>query len=526
MIRDFARFDGSEPIRCDLCIAGAGAVGISMALEFADRAESVVVLESGGLEYEEASQDLYAGCNIGHPYFDLESIRVRIFGGSTNHWGGMCTPFEPLDFERREWVPYSGWPITLADLESYYVRAHRVIQLGPYNYDVSAVVPPEVHLLPFRPDRIRPKLWRYSTPPLRFGIAYREPIAKAANIDVLLHANLIEIETDAAASSVSAFRIASLDGKQARVEARLYVLALGGLENPRLLLSSDRTVAAGLGNQRDLVGRFFMEHIRVEAGNVLSTQKGWHRVYSVLPLGGDQMRCALTPSPEMQIREEISHSMLMFGEKDATRRASPGYEALRVLKENFAQGRVPDHLGKHLLNVLEDVNGIARGLYEMVDPAAYVMTEAEQVPNPDSRVLLGRERDRLDLRRIEVDWRLTALDKRSIRTLVELVGQELPRLGVGRVQMAEWLAENDDAWSDGVTGHFHHMGTTRMASDASRGVVDADCRLFGVSNLYVGGSSVFVTGGCSNPTLTVVALALRLADHLKLQLAQASSSLD
>jgi hypothetical protein len=169
MIRDFARFDGSEPIRCDLCIAGAGAVGISMALEFADRAESVVVLESGGLEYEEASQDLYAGCNIGHPYFDLESIRVRIFGGSTNHWGGMCTPFEPLDFERREWVPYSGWPITLADLESYYVRAHRVIQLGPYNYDVSAVVPPEVHLLPFRPDRIRPKLWRYSTPPLRFG---------------------------------------------------------------------------------------------------------------------------------------------------------------------------------------------------------------------------------------------------------------------------------------------------------------------------------------------------------------------
>ena len=442
-----------------------------------------------------------------------------MFGGSTNHWGGMCSPLDPLDFEKRDWVPYSGWPITAADLAPYYARAHSLLGLGPFNYTPAEIAPPGTEFLAFQPGRIRPKMWRYSVPATNFGIAYREPLARAGNVDVLLHANLVDIETDAAASRVTAYRIQTLEGKTVRVQARSYVLALGGLENPRLLLSSDRVVAGGLGNQRDLVGRFFMEHIRIVGGSVLSIQDNWYEAYAELVRDGHQVRCGLTPSAEAQAREGILNPMLMLGAKEVGRMRSTGYTSLSEIKKAFAKGEIPEHFGGDLLAILEDLNGVVRGFYERVDASVYIGMEAEQSPNPDSRVVLGRDRDQLGMRRGNLDWRLSALDKRSARILVELVGQEIARLELGRLQMADWLARDDDAWSDDIGGHFHHMGTTRMASDQSRGVVDADCRVFGVANLYVAGSSVFPTGGCANPTLTVTALALRLADHLKAALA-------
>ena len=366
MIRDFATYDGDQPITCDLCIAGAGAAGISIALELAGRGERVVLLESGGLDFDDATQGLYVGRNIGHPYFDLSVIRLRFFGGSTNHWAGMCAPLEPIDFEKREWVPYSGWPITAADLEPYYLRAHSLLDLGPYDYDIAKIAPPGIEFPHFHPDRIRPKMWRYSTPPTHFGIVYREPLAQAGNIDVLLHANLVEIETDDTAARVSAFRISTLDGKIARVQAKAYVLALGGLENPRLLLSSDRVMAGGLGNQHDLVGHFFMEHIRIVAGTVMPLEDHWLQSYDELFNGEHQVRCGLTASPEVQARERILNPMLMFGEKEQVRISSTGYRALSQLRNSLAKGEIPDHLGAHLLDILGDLDGVVRGFSERV----------------------------------------------------------------------------------------------------------------------------------------------------------------
>lgn len=515
MIRDFASFDAEQPIECDLCIAGAGAAGISMALEFAGQGERVVLLESGGLEFEEATHELSVGRNVGRAYYDLDITRTRVLGGATTHWGGMCTRLDPLDFEKRDWVPYSGWPIAAAALDPYYPSAHQLLGLGEDNYVPAEIAPQGTEFLTFRPDRIRPKMWRYSTPPTNFGEAYRDALAQASNLDVLLHANLVEVETDDASRSVASFRIATLAGRSARVRARLYVLALGALENARLLLNSDRVVAGGVGNQRDLVGRFFMEHIGIIAGSVLSIKDGWHQSYADLFAGDRQVRCGLTASPELQAREGTLNPMAMFGEKAVVRPRSAGYTSLFQIKEQLVHGELPDDLGQHLLNIITDADGVVRGMYERVDPAVYITMEAEQSPNPDSRMLLGSERDQLGLRRAHLDWRLSALDKRSARRLVELIGQELARLDVGRVQMEEWLAEDDTLWSDEIGGHYHHMGTTRMASDPSQGVVDANCRVFGVANLYLAGSSVFTTGGCANPTLNLVALALRLAEHIR-----------
>jgi choline dehydrogenase-like flavoprotein len=515
LIRDFASADAEQQlIDCDLCVAGAGAAGIALALEFMNRRERVVVLESGGLEYEKATQKLYAGrSDLGTSYFPLETARVRVFGGSTNHWGGMCTRFDPIDFAKRDWVPHSGWPIDYRDLDPYYERAHVLLELGEYDYDRAKIVPPGTEFLPFGEDRIRQKMWRYSMPPIDFGAAYRSQLAEADNIDVLLHANLTEIETTDNAGEVTAFKIATLDGRSARIRARTYVLALGGIETARMLLCNDHVISAGLGNQHDLVGRFFMEHLGILPAEVLDLrQDGWQRAYDDLFRGDRQVRCGLTASFEAQEQEEILNSMLMFGQRNVERQ-SDGYRSLAEIRKQVTQGEFPEDLGEHLYNIITDLDGLVRGLYEKVDSSVFIGMEAEQSPNPDSRVVLGTERDQLGLRRPSLDWRPNELDRRSVRKLLELTAQELGRMDVGRLKIEEWVMADD--WGKNVRGHFHHMGTTRMASEPSQGVVNADCQLFGTDNLYVAGSSVFPTGGCANPTLTLVALTLRLADHLQ-----------
>ena len=522
MIRDFASSDAEQQlIDCDLCVAGAGAAGIALALEFMNRRDRVVVLESGGLDYEEATQELYAGrSDLGMEYFPLETARVRVFGGSTTHWGGMCTRLDPIDFAKRDWVPYSGWPIDHRDLDPYYARAHVWLELGEYDYDRPSIAPPGTEFLPFSEDRVRQKMWRYSMPPTDFGATYRSQLADAENIDVLLHANLVEIETTENAGEVTAFRIATLDGRSARIRARTYVLALGGVETARMLLCNDRVITAGLGNQHDLVGRFFMEHIGILPAEVLDLkQDGWQRAYDDLVHGERQVRCGLTASFEAQEQEEILNSMLMFGQRNVVRPQSVGYRSLAEIRKHVTQGEFPEDLGEHLYNMITDIDGLVRGLYEKVDSSVFIGMEAEQSPNPDSRVVLGTERDQLGLRRANLDWRPSELDRRSVRKLLELTAQELARMDVGRLRIENWIMEDD--WSGNARGHYHHMGTARMASDPSQGVVNADCQVFGTDNLYIAGSSVFPTGGCANPTLTLVALTLRLADHLQARLAKA-----
>jgi choline dehydrogenase-like flavoprotein len=517
LIRDFLTYDGAEPLRCDLCIAGAGAAGITLALQFVDSPLRVVVLEGGGLEFASSSQALYQGTSVGVPYHPLDVARLRYFGGSTNHWGGMCSPLDPIDFERRDWVAHSGWPIGLADLEPYYARAHPILGLGEYNYVPEEVVPPGIEFLPLRADRMRGKMWRIRS--LRLGAEHRDALKDAANIDVLLHANLVEIVTAGEASTVESLRVATLDGRGTEVKAQLYVLALGGIENPRLLLNSDRVMAAGLGNQNDLVGRFFMDHLALAPASVLATSQDWLGAYEQLPSGDFVLHCGIRPSREAQARDQILNSAVHLGAKATMRQTSPGYIAARQLRRAVLEGESRDDLARLLWEVITDLDGLVAGIRERSGSTAYLYTQAEQAPNPASRVRLNAERDPLGLRRVELDWRLSEQDKRTVRALAQLLGEELGRLGLGRAQLEAWMLEEGDAWLDEMVGHSHHLGTTRMAAGPREGVVDRDCRVFGIGNLYIAGSSVFPTSGAANPTLTIVALTLRLADHLARRLA-------
>jgi len=302
------------------------------------------------------------------------------------------------------------------------------------------------------------------------------------------------------------------------------VLACGGLENPRLLLAANRQIKVGLGNQRDWVGRCFMEHPHLNAARALVADPAVLSFYTHGQGGGHgqglEVVGCLNQSPERQRAGQLLNFDALFTVDDI---GESGFAALRRIWSAAGQGEWPDHLGADLWQALIDLDDTAAGLagrfglrdYQPDTASFRMWCSAEAAPDPDSRVKLGDRLDALGMPEIALDWRLSELDKRSLLAGHQAVAEELGRTGLGRLQIAEWLTADDDRWSPSLEGGDHHIGTTRMSLDPGQGVVDPSSRVHGIANLYVAGSSVFPTSGSANPTLTIVALALRLAEHLK-----------
>jgi choline dehydrogenase-like flavoprotein len=507
----------------DICIIGGGAAGITLARELAGTSLEVCLLESGGLEFDSATQDLYAGESTNPHFFPLDVTRLRYLGGTTNHWNGWARPFEPIDFERRSYIPHSGWPFGLAELETYYRRAQVLCECGPFSYDAQDWTINGRHPFSLDPERFFTAVFQ-NGPPTRFGQRYREDLSKAPNVRVYLHANATELETPPVPNMVSRVRVAMLEGTQLWAKSRCYVLAAGGIENVRLLLGSDQVETAGLGNRDDLVGRFFADHARVlKSGQILFSQHypelDYYRLTPMLPnvsVGG-----VFQPAAELLNRECLPNFYIGIEPATATD-VSEGASSIKALWLQWRTGRFPNDLGKHLGNVIGDIDGLVRGTYQRIAKSATTVYgtyyACELPPNPDSRITLTNDRDALGMRRVRVDWRLGSGFANSFMRAHELLGQELGRNGLGRLRVRPRGSALDpmEYYENG----YHHMGATRMHADPRQGVVDADGRVHGIANLYVAGSSVFPTYGCGTPTLTIVSLALRLADHLKSALAE------
>ena len=489
-------------LRCDVCIIGAGAAGIAIARELAGTKLDVIVLESGLETREEDTQDLYDGTLRGAPQFPLLTSRLRYLGGTTNHWAGMCRPLDPIDFEHRSWVPHSGWPISRAMLDPYYRRAHQVCELGPFDYgpetwgdlvDLPTDLPEDDLVL---------KLLQYSTP-TRFGSRYRSELADAPNIRLFLHANAYELVPAPHGRTIERVEVRTLEGHRFAVAAPRTVVACGGIENPRLLLLSNRLTPAGLGNERDNVGRYFLDHpAAAPFAVVLFMRDDVKKLASLHKRHETWCRIGLSLTDRVLEREQLLNNAVYM-------RDPMTVDQVR----DFESARIDDLLGPADLRMVEYLEG----LWREHDPAtaSICWIRSEQGPEPDSRVLLGDDLDALGQRRVVVDWRLPEGNRHTFTSGARLYARLLSQAGVGRVKLMPWLLESPDDWWQKVNAGWHHMGTTRMASDPRSGVVDTDCRVFGLDNLYIAGSSVFPTSGYINPTLTLVALALRLADHLK-----------
>jgi len=496
---DARELEDGTGIATDVAIIGAGAFGITLARTLIGSGRTVCLIESGGLDFDGATQALYEGETEGIAY-NLDTARLRYFGGSTNHWGGWCRPIEAHDLEAKPWLPHSGWPITRADLDPWYPEAQAICQLGAFDYDASLL------------DRLAPPLdlprrdiangfFQFS-PPTRFGERYRDEIRDAPDVTCLLHANVTEIVAAHDAASVARLDIATLEGRRLTVTARTYVLAAGGIENARLLLASNSVESAGLGNGHDLVGRFFMEHpIFGPIASWLCDDRRriapYYGAYTELERA--TVRGCLFMTPEYLAREGRLNTIFTFTPNDDVR-FLPG--------RPVEPGDIP--LETEMLTLLDDVQPGA----EHTGVRVFMGCGTEQAPNPDSRITLADERDPLGMPRVRLAWKLTEGDRESLLANVRTLAAAMGEWGHARLRR---LLADDFAW-DTVPmfwGH-HHMGTTRMSHDPSTGVVDRDLRVHGVGNLYVGGSSVWVTAcGATNPTLSIVALALRLGARLR-----------
>ena len=528
MIIDARTLPEGTTIDVDVCIVGGGPAGISVAVPFLDTSTSVAVLESGGLGFDADVQELAETEASGHHYYPVKETRIRAFGGSTLSWGGISAPLDALDFEERPWVPLSGWPVTRKELDPFYDRAKTVGHvLNPDALSVGEGIFGDEH----GPTPSTRWAEVYFSAPTRYGAAYEPRFRSARNISTLLYSTALGIETDESQTHVTGLRVGAFGAATYRVVAKHYVLAGGGIENPRLLLMSGNPERGGLANDHDVVGRYFQEHpgakdrflLPEDAGTLASRVQGAAGTLNFSRLG---------LSDAAQRDEELLNYIVnvSFGY------AGQDTEQFQAVRRIVNASRKPWSDSPYLQDVGGGPNAVrwddvktafkrphiafqsafgARFEPERLRRWIHIESNVEQIPRPDSRVTLGRETDAFGLPVAAMHWTFGDEEERTYRRGLELIVEALDQYAPG---LKDGRMEYPDPWPDDVVGNWHHIGTTRMHEDPKLGVVDADCKVHGVDNLFVAGSSVFPTGGATSPTLTIVALGLRLADHLAAQL--------
>lgn len=546
MILDANSIANEARLSADVCIVGGGAAGISLALALSGQGLQIVLLESGQDGLHDATQALYDGEVADEKlHSPPDKYRQRRFGGSTAIWGGRCMPFDAIDFERRDWVPASGWPISLDDLLPFYPEANRLAEAGRFAYvdkdAFGAHVPPMFR--GFDSSVVRTDgLERFSCP-TNFGRRYARRLRVASDIRVLLGANCTGLELVSHGRTLRAVEVTTLGGKRFSIDARTTVLAAGGLETARLLLASNDVAPGGIGNEHDVVGRYYMCHIAGNVGSLVihGPTSNVRHGYEVAP-EGIYCRRRIAISPEMQRRHGLANSVarLHFPRITDPRHRngvlSGLYLARRFISYEYSKrlnDGMPPTLGlhaRHLMNVVSDPVDTAaflghwlakRTLAERKFPSVILRNRSnrfslemhgEQFPRAHSRVTLTDKRDAFGMPQLRVDWNYGREDIDSVARTLDLIAQELQRTGVGELTYdADRLEE--DLMRFGAYGG-HHIGTARMGHDPRTSVVDSNCRVHTVNNLFVAGSAVFPTSSQANPTLTLVAMSLRLAKHL------------
>jgi choline dehydrogenase-like flavoprotein len=544
--------------RYDLCIVGSGPAGITLANELRGSGLRVCVLESGLQRPTRRGDELRRVVSEGIHIKDWS--RERVLGGASTTWAGLSSPLDALDFESRPWLSRSGWPIDRAELErDYSAAAER------YRFPVLTAFGPE-GFARLKEEGIKQPLWRMidekvflaAGEPQDFGREWTR-LFEEPDFDLYLDATLLELEAASEGARIRCGRVRSRSGRELRLRAQAFVLAGGGIENARLLLLSRGLCSAGLGNEHDQVGRCLMNHPKNYHG-VLEFDppvEGLPYYFGCL-WQGFAGYAGLRLDPSLQRDSELLNSYVrlepLFPWTD-----DAGVEALVTLVKNsrglFARWkrrhaeelvelrdysetgddserqnarRGPLAAAGDALTTLLHAPKVAHYAYYRLSRAkprihrARVRNFMEMEPHPDNRVTLAEERDVNGQPLPRVTHACTALDRRSLISLHEILAMEVERTGFGRL-----VSELDDEppWPIDQDAS-HHMGTTRMGRDPATSVVDLHSRLHTVGNVWIAGASVFPTSGCANPTFTLVALAIRLARRLRTVLGSESQTRD
>jgi choline dehydrogenase-like flavoprotein len=528
MLIDLEKASSDLVLESEVCIVGGGAAGVALARNMMKTGRDVCLLEGGGMDYEDETQSLFDGRNVGMEYYDLDHARLRFFGGTTNIWGGRCVPLDRIDFEKRDWVPHSGWPITLDELMPYYRFAHDSLQLGAFDYETDIWDQLQISPIDFDREEMTTRFWRFDALAERFNSRRSDDLIQAQNIRLVIHANVVNLQASGNAGNITSLEARTLHGRRLQVTAQHFVLACGAIENARLLLASNSVEQDGIGNQFDQVGRYFMEHPHGRIAQIETDDPAmfWALYRKRYPAGDVPLAPALVLPESQQRRLGILNSAATFKlQKDPSRGATISKRVYLNLKHSLSPSRSGRALWQTWRGMQDWLQGhismpLLRFGVKMNRMGLYVIARAEQAPNPDSRVRLSEQRDKLGNHRADLDWQLCALDKETMLQFGKALQREFARLGLGKVSTYQWLEDGRPEWPVDASvgnhpiGGYHHMGTTRMSDSARTGVVDSNCTVHGYHNLHIASSSVFTTGGWANPTLTILALTHRLGDHL------------
>jgi choline dehydrogenase-like flavoprotein len=545
MFLEAHEIDDGATLACDVCVIGAGAAGLTIAHELAGSGLSVIVLAGGGRRQRKRDQALYRGTVIDpsqHSWADR--FRARRYGGTTAIWGGRCLPYDEIDFEARPYVPFSGWPFGRATLDPYYARAAVYCEIGAPLFDATTALPdrPAALLPGFDSPAVTATTIERFSRPTDFGRSLEARLRAASSVRVLLDAHCVGLAGTASGTAIDRVSCATFRPSRFSIRAGSTVIAAGGLETTRLLLAARAAPEAPLAIASDWLGRGYMGHLNGTIGEIGFTQPPnlINYGYEMSP-DGIYCRRRFWITPPVQRELGLLNTMFRLHHppiNDPAHR-EPVLSAMYLVKDlllyeysrKLREGRAFGHLLGHVRNVAARPFALARFGADWIDRrmlrsrrlpsvALYSPTgryaiefHAEQAPDPSSRLTLGGATDRFGTPELVIDWRANRLDVDSVRRAYGVLQRAFAATNSGMLTLDQ---ENMEAAirRDGAVGG-HHLGATRLADSVERGVVDSQCRLFGVQNGFVASAAVLPTSSQANPTFTIVALAIRLADHLK-----------
>ncbi|MBU3004337.1 GMC oxidoreductase [Paraglaciecola arctica] len=503
-----------EELKTDICIIGAGAAGITLARNL-KTVKDIILVESGNFEMSGASQSLYKGKNLALKYYDLLKCRLRYMGGTTNHWGGYCRSNDPIDYEGRAELGLPKWPISKDELTPYINLAKTELDLKYDFFENTELlkdkkISKEQLLENHHPD-FQTKVFQI-TKKRRFREIYKHELQKQTNLQVLLNLNAIHIQLNEQGDNVKEIIFKTIKGKKILIKAKKFILSCHAIENARLLLKSNDVAKTGIGNTYDHLGRYFMEHIYLKASKLIPSDS-FPKLYDFKELRDSKLNANLSFSDNYTRENQLLQYYCRFypvyvedKEKDSLRNIK------RNINEPYKYELYNDI--KNLVNNFNDVKNFLISQFGFYNPAPkYYQLDhrIEQAPNPDSRIILSNDKDLFGMPLADIQWKLTDHDYRSFKLGQAKIVKELSAMGAGRFELEELTP---DLIRERIKGHYHHIGTTRMSNLEEDGVVDKNCKVHNVNNLYVAGSSTFPTAGYSGPTMMIIAMSIRLANHL------------
>lgn len=516
MIVDYNDASTSQTYECDICIVGSGAAALAMLTRLYDTSYQIVVLEAGGEEITSQNQKIYDTSAPFHPLPGAQEGRFRVFGGSTVKWGGQALPLDPIDFAKRNWVPFSGWPIPYEEVAKYYPLVDNFLGLELESYEAKIYELLRQKKLEGT-DELNFRFSKWSPKP-NIREEYRGKIATATNIILVKNANLIAINLSESYKEVDNLAITNHSHKKGKVRAKRYVIACGGIENARLLLASNHQNNKGVGNNYDVVGRFLQDHPNSYIGTVINSNALIQQYFNYFFIRKTRCLPRFILSEHFQTTNKVlnaSASILFFPQED------DAYSQVLDMYRKKVRGNLKLNDIKTLVKLVMQANQLVKPISSIIfhkkvftpNPSIKLNLMMETPPEWTNRVALTEKRDSLGMPIASVEWKLSEQVRHTLIECAKLFARYFPLLNLGDLQLEEWIDSAE--WSTRIKDAYHHIGTTRMSISSREGVVDTNCKVFGLENLYLAGSSVFPTSGHSNPTSTLIALAFRLSEHLK-----------